>query len=138
MKRAGLHVRTNDVHQDVRQAVKRFAQWLRKGSDFPVRVPVYLSKNKWITTRENIRVSASFFAPFDNSSEPYIRIATGDYAELKRKYGRDRALAAILCSIGHEVIHYQQWCQGKQFREDEAVKGAYKMIRLYSKTTLHP
>jgi hypothetical protein len=33
--------------------------------------------------RHGERVSASFFAPNDRNEEPFIRIATGDYGQLK-------------------------------------------------------
>lgn len=37
--------------------------------------------------------------------EPYIKVATGSYAELCRSDGKDDALAAIL----YTLTHYFQW-----------------------------
>jgi hypothetical protein len=70
--------------------------------------------------------------------EPYIRVATGDYNASKRKYGRDNALAAILCSVAHEIVHYEQWIQGRETSEQEAVRRAQRILRSYSKAVLHP
>ncbi|MFS0605303.1 hypothetical protein [Peribacillus frigoritolerans] len=49
-----------------------------------------------------------FFAPYDKTVEPYIRIATGDYEESVSERGKNDALWAILSSMAHEIIHYQQ------------------------------
>ncbi|WP_157831116.1 MULTISPECIES: hypothetical protein [Bacillaceae] len=48
--------------------------------EFPIRVVVTDSQLKTRDTRE--LASATFFAPYDKTVEPYIRIATGDYEEL--------------------------------------------------------
>ena len=136
--RDGLFVRGNNVHPEVRRSVIQFARWMRLHFKFPIRVPVYLSPNAQIVTKTRKRVSASFFAPYDRSLEPYIRVATGDYIGLRTKHGPDDALAAILCSVAHEIVHYQQWIQGKETREREAVWGAQKILRAYAKAVLHP
>lgn len=136
--RSGLYVRASKANPEVRKAVIRFARWLRRNYEFPVRVPVYLSDKANIITRDGEPVSASFFAPFDRSVEPYIRIATGDYIARQKKCGRDNALAAILCSLAHEIVHYQQWIQDKDLSEPEAVRGALRILRFYAKTVMHP
>jgi len=136
--RVGLFIRGNNVHPEVRRSVIRFARWMRIHFEFPIRVPVYLSANSQIVTKNRKLVSASFFAPHDRSVEPYIRVATGDYIGRRNEHGRDNALAAILCSVAHEIIHYQQWIQGKETREREAVRGAEKILRAYAKGVLHP
>jgi hypothetical protein len=41
--------------------------------------------------------------------EPYVRIATGDYQMLLKKWGKDNALNAILKCIAHKLTHYFQW-----------------------------
>lgn len=89
-------------------------------------------------TRDRTEVSATFFAPYDRAHEPYIRVATGDYLELKREGGRDDALAAILCSVAHEIVHYEQWHKGSKFCEQAANLRARQIVRKYSKTTKHP
>ena len=84
------------------------------------------------------RVSASFFAPFDRRVEPFIRIATGDYPHLKRKLGRDRALAAFLQSLAHELVHYQQWVATGETSERGVVSRARRIVKRYALTTDHP
>lgn len=136
--RSGLRIKAFRAHPEVRRAVVRFARWARTEMDFPIRVPVYLSPSEWILTADKKRVSASFFAPFKRTAEPFIRVSTGDYLASVKKSGRDNALAAILCSVAHEITHYQQWIHGGKFCEREAIRKASKMIRAYAKTTSHP
>jgi len=85
------------------------------------------------------RVSASFFAPFDRSVEPFIRIATGDYAQLKKELGRDNALAAFLQSLAHELVHYQQWvATGGTSERGGVIRQAQRIVQRYAQTTDHP
>lgn len=123
---------------EVRGAVVRFARWLRSCTDFPLRVPVYLYPAATLVTRHGVRVTASFFAPFDRNVEPYIRVATGNYAELAARRGRDNALAAILCSVAHEVIHYRQWLSTGNTHERGVARRASAMVDAYAKTTDRP
>ena len=84
----------------------------------------------------------TFFEPFSYSVEPYIRIATGDYAELKIKIGRDNALATILKTIAHEITHYYQWINNIQLttigRERQATIYSNYIVDEYSMTREHP
>jgi hypothetical protein len=83
-------------------------------------------------------VSASFFAPLDRKVEPLIRVATGDYRQLKRSRGRDNALAAFLHSFAHELVHYQQWVAAGVVSERGAVREAKRIVRRYAMTTDRP
>jgi hypothetical protein len=83
-------------------------------------------------------VSASFFAPWDLQVEPYIRIATGDFARLRRKRGRDNALTSYIISISHEVTHYRQWISTGRTWERGVCREAVKMLRRYERTTARP
>src|ERR1700712_2742462 len=103
--RTGVRIRGARGHPEVRRAFIRFAKWLRQEYEFPIRVPVYLFPSEQIITMHGERGSASFFAPLDRSVEPLIRVATGDYVQLKEKHGRDDALAICLHSFAHEVVH---------------------------------
>jgi hypothetical protein len=82
--------------------------------------------------------SASFFAPWSRDEEPYIRIATGDYRELKEEEGRDNALAAFIVSMSHEVVHYQRWVETGEIWERGVARKALGMLRRYSSTVAHP
>lgn len=120
--RTGLRVRCDKgLNKAVRQSCINFAVWLRANMEFPIRVIVYVKKDYQIKTRDTKELaSASFFAPFDKTVEPYIRVATGDYDELVSERGEIDALWAILGSMAHEIIHYQQWLEDREFNEKEA------------------
>lgn len=97
--------------------------------EFPIKVVVYLKKNYQIKNRFTKElVSATFFAPFDKNVELYIRIATGDYEELVLERGEIDALWAILGSMAHEIIHYQQWVGDKDLDEDEAENRSEELL----------
>jgi hypothetical protein len=122
----------------VRAALIRFARWLRREFEFPIRVPVYLFPSEHIVTMHGDLVSASFFAPFNRSVEPFIRIATGDYPQLSKELGRDNALAAFLQSLAHELVHYQQWVATGETSERGVTRRAQRIVERYSLTTDHP
>jgi len=122
----------------VAKALARFGAWLRESHDFPMRVPVYLLPGDHVVTLDGVRVSASFFAPFDRNVEPYIRIATGDYAALRAERGRDSALASFIISFAHEIIHYQQWLKTGNTTERGVSRKAVSLLRQYEKTTDRP
>ena len=136
--RAGLRIRGGRGNPVVRHALIRFARWLRSGHAFPVRVPVYLSAKRRLITVHSGVVTASFFGPDDRREEPYIRIATGDYPELRASRGRDNALASFVTSLAHEVVHYEQWLDSKRFSERDAVRSALSILRRYERTVDHP
>ena len=136
--RKGLIIRGQRGHPDVREALKRFAKWLRQEYDFPIRVPVYLNMKYRHVTIEGEEVSASFFAPYDRSIEPYIRIATGDYDDLVAKSNKQDALAAYIRSLAHEVIHYQQWIVDGRTTEKGVDRKALAILRRYPQTVDMP
>lgn len=138
MHRSGLRIRGDRGHREVRAALIRYARWLRENYEFPVRVPVYLSGQAEIKTMHGERVSASFFAPWDRSEEPYIRIATGDYPALKRESGRDDALAAFITSLSHEIAHYLQWIESGELSERGVAVKARSMLSQYASTVDRP
>jgi hypothetical protein len=110
--RTGLRMRGHRGHPEVRRALNKYARWLRKSYDFPIRVPVYLFPGDIIFTEDGLSAVATFFVPFERQVEPFIRMSTGDYPKLKRLKGRDDALAPFLISLSHEVVHYFQWIEG--------------------------
>jgi len=136
--RPGLRIIRHRGDPAVGGALVRYAGWLRKNYDFPVRVPVYLRPGNHLVTRERHIASASFFAPFDLRVEPYIRIATGDYPVLKKQCGRDNALAQYIHSLSHELIHYWQWLETGTTWEAGVVVRATGMLRKYEKCVDHP
>ena len=114
---------------------------------FPVRVPIYFKETKYIKTSSKDLVSAVFFGPNDLMVEPYIKIAVGDYNDLCKVQGKDDALAAILCSITHELTHYFQWIkyhelwlsgEKNQYFERQAVYYGRQIVYDYADTREHP
>jgi len=137
-QRTGIRIRGHRGHPEVRGALIRFARWLRKNYEFPIRVPVYLSPHKEIVTIDGNKAEVSFFAPYDRNVEPYIRIATGDYPAEKREQGRDNALASYICALAHQVIHYQEWVETGELWEKGVERKATAILRRYELTTDHP
>jgi hypothetical protein len=124
----------SDKNVDVilKKAFVHFAKWLRCHYNFPKRVPVYVKKSYYIITKyTKEQAVASFFAPFDKREEPYIRIATGDFNDLEKEHGRKDAILLILQSLAHELQHYYQWLDDKEFLEDEAEEGSGELIAEY-------
>ncbi|NCT38571.1 hypothetical protein GTW56_21540 [Bacillus sp. EB93] len=134
--RTGLRLRSEaGVHPEVRSVCIKFCKWLRTQMEFPVRVVIYLKKDYQIKNRTTKQmVTATFFAPYDKNVEPFIRIATGDYSELIEERGTKDALYAMLDSIAHEIIHYQQWLENKELNEEEAEEKGYKLVDSYAET----
>ena len=130
--KAGLIVRGQRGNPVVRKALVRFARWARANQDFPVRVPVYLNAKEKHLTLENEWVCASFFAPYSRRGQPYIRIATGDYPKLLRARGRNDALAAIIMSFCHELVHYRQWVETGTITERGVLVRARAMLQQYA------
>jgi hypothetical protein len=128
-RRTGLYIRGRRGEPEVRVALIKFARWLRSEYEFPIRVPVYLSPNKFIRTMHSDDVSASFFAPWDCNAEPYIRIATGYYKQLKEDHVRDNALSSFIISLSHEIVHYRQWVETRR-------ASAIRMAKLLMRTPL--
>lgn len=142
-RRKGLRFRYDkDVSSEVRDACMQFAIWLRSKYSFPLRIPVYVKSAKRLLTLDGDVAVGTFFEPVDYTIEPYIRIAAGDYMELKNDIGRDNALGAILYTIAHELTHYFQWINGINHSDKElelvAKTLATEILSEYAKTREHP
>ena len=137
-RRSGLRICGYRGHPAVRAALLRYASWLRSQLEFPVRVPVYLLAGKSVRTVDGRLGSASIFLPWNRKVEPYIRIATGDFQELRRAHGRDNALAAYLSSLSHEIVHYRQWVETGRSWEEGVVTKAKRLVDRYARTVDHP
>jgi len=142
-RRQGLRLRIDpDVHPDVKEAILKFAKWLRTEYYFPMRVPVYIKASKHIKALDGELVSATFFKPNCKWVEPYARVSTGDYMDMQAQRGRDNALASILMSIAHELTHYFQWINNLPLtlmgEERQATIYARYIIDEYAETRGHP
>ncbi len=136
--RTGLRLRCDHIDPEARSAILEFAKWLRSQTNFPIRVVAYIKPSKNIRNSSGELVSATFFAPFDKTVEPYIRVAAGDYCDLKKERGRDDALAAILHSLAHEIAHYEQWIKDANLNCGGATKRASNLISKYAEIREHP
>lgn len=101
-------------------------------------VPVYLSSSYTVRTIHGEECSASIFLPWSRRQEPFIRIATGDYPQLRRQWGRNDVLAAYLVSLSHEVIHYQQWIATGDSSERGVAAKARGLVQRYAKVVPEP
>ena len=119
-------------------ALMKFAKWLRSTRSFPVRVTAYLTQNPTVKTVHGEVGVASFYGPWTSNYQPFIRIATGDYPELRKELGRDNALASILTSFAHEIVHYDQWLSDRPQCEKEAEEEAGRLLWEYEETTDRP
>lgn len=141
--RSGLYLRCEkEVEEEVRIACKEFAKWLRSEYYFPVKVVVYIKSCVYLNTQDKDIAVGTFFEPYDYTQEPFIRIATGDYKELKESIGRDNALASILKCMAHELTHYFQWINSLKLtemgRERQASQYSRFIMDEYSETREHP
>ena len=135
---SGLRICGQRGHPVVRRALVRFGRWLRNEYEFPVLVRVYLSPHPYIIARDGKRCTAAIWIPDDENDYPYIRIATGDYEELREESNRDDALAVTIVSFAHEIIHYRQWIETDNLWERGVAVKAIGLLRKYEKTTSHP
>ncbi len=75
-------------------------------------------------------------------SEPYIRLAVGDYNELSLECGKDRALASYLHCMAHEITHYYQWVCDVSLSDMQAERQAKyyadTILARYAETREHP
>lgn len=138
-RRKGLRIIDQGVDPEVKEAVKRFASWLRQRFKFPVRVPVYLKPQVWVKNKKGELCTGIFFGPLEKADEPFIKVATGDYGDLLQEEGRDGALAAILCTVAHETLHYFEWLgEIEEKSEGEISADAIALIQEYAGHVEHP
>lgn len=131
-RRKGLRINASRVDKDIGDAFKLFAGWLRRRYEFPVRIPVYLSPKKEIKNRSGEICVSTFFAPFENEVEPYIRIATGDYIEMCQENGKTDALFSLLHSLALGVLNYRKWIEDNEHFDDyEAEEDAEILLKEY-------
>lgn len=130
-RRAGLRCRIDrEVDPRLRRTCLAFFRWLRREYPFPVRVCVYLKRDRRIRAKDGECVCGTFWWPYDIHEEPYVRIAAGDFAELCRKKGEEEAIREILLCIAHELTHYYQWLNDIKLTERGEERQASMQSRL--------
>jgi hypothetical protein len=83
-------------------------------------------------------VETSLFMPWARTLEPYIRIATGDYSEIRRERGRDNALAVYLHVLTLQVLHYREWVETGDSSNRGKDARATRLVEKYAKTVDRP
>ena len=146
--RSGIRIYFDkNVDFEVRRACKEYIRWLRNYYEFPIRVPIYFKDTKYVKNSEGEESSALFFGPNQLTMELYIKISVGDYEDLLKDRDKDNALAAILCSVTHELTHYFQWIKYHEtwlsgdknnFFERQAVYYGREIVYDYAETREHP
>lgn len=112
--RTGLYLRFDKgVDSFLREECKDFAKWLRQHYSFPVRVPIYFKNKVKLLCADGDEAFATFFMPDSYRDEPYIRVAVGDYPQLREEWGTIDSLYSVLSNIAHELTHYFQWINGE-------------------------
>ena len=102
------------IDVDLRKVCKKFAIYLRKEYEFPIRVNIHVKNTNKIRAMDNDYVYG-LLCYDDFSIEPDIWVAAGDFSVLKENYGYVNAVISILRTIAHELTHYYQWINQIQF-----------------------
>ncbi len=128
-RRTGLRLHfysgiNGNIDSTARLFLLNFAKWLRRNYEFPIRVNVYIKNSEFIRSLDGELVSATFFAPFDRTLEPYAKISAGDHTASVKKYGAFSALCSIAASLAHELTHYFQWINGFDLSEKQTERQA--------------
>lgn len=90
--RQGLRLRFDKgVDPELRLAILKFANWVRREFDFPIRVVAYIRSTEYIKAKDGDLVSGTFWGPYDRTEEPCIRVAAGDFYKLTKKMGQGQS-----------------------------------------------
>ena len=136
--RKGLRIRGGRGNPGQRRALIRFSRWLRTEFEFPICVPVYLFPSDHIITKMDWKsCERVILLPYRRDAAAY-RIATGDYGRLKREQRRDDVLAAFICSLAHEIVHYQQWVMTGNTWERGVGRKVRAILRRYAAAVDRP
>ena len=122
-----------NVHADVKRAVCKFVAWLRRHSDFPVRLTIYLFAEERVTAPSGNTGYSFLWKPDDRTNPAVIHAATGDYDELLKTRGNmDDALCAVLYSIILHIVQYQDWCFEKSWSKATIKRHQNALLNKYA------
>jgi hypothetical protein len=128
----GIIIKNNSVNSEIIKECVEFAKWYQKRIQHSIPVVVSLENAEYVITKKTKeKVSAIFWGPYDKNESAKIIIATGEYDYLVKKYGKFNALKAILGSLAHELIHYQQWIENRKANEQEARNKGKELVFQY-------
>jgi hypothetical protein len=129
--KSGLFFRFDPfVQPQVKQCILSFGKWLRKNTEFPKKMIVYI-KNNTVLQSTSGASQGIFYAPYDKNRYPHIKIAVGDFEQEVSRYGSASVLKSNLNTIAHEIVHYQQWIQNTPFKEREAISKGENLLNQF-------
>lgn len=126
----GLRIRCVDrIEPQLKDIIIEFGTWLRKKINFPNRLFIYVRNKYKSKTNSDENFLASFFAPYNKDSNPYIRIDIENH----KVEGNDSKefRHSILISIAHEIVHYMQWIGNISFYEKEAEDKSEQLVEQF-------
>ena len=136
------------VNKEVKRACLNLQKWLSKNIYFPVKLCVYIRKSRRVVTANGESVVGRLSVPKNRKNikngEIFAEVAIGDYKELLNKEKKPVALAQLLTTIAHEIVHYFQWINNEiigylpYFKEKDAEKYSTKLLLEYSKLEKYP
>lgn len=143
--RPGLQLRFYPgVRDDARAALKAFARWLRRQVEFrhPVRVTVVphvtvLGPDDGAAGWAVFEIPSPDYAPGDVIR---IYLGAGQVEVLERHYAFRRvdSRAKLLHDLAHEVVHYEQWRDGREVNERGVNRRAAALVARYRRAALRP
>ena len=109
-----------------------FARWLRYRVRFRHHVPVEVVPEACIATDDGL-AWAAFYEPAAPGDCPRIYVAGGSVVAFRRVHGwtTQRALRALRVDLAHEVVHYEQWRDGRDLTERGVDMRARRLVREY-------
>lgn len=141
--RAGLRLRFYPgVREDVRSMLKGFARWLR--TEIRFRHPVHVTVVPHATVLGDGVGSAGWavflIPPPDYHRGDVVRIVLGGgkVTVLESEYGLStpNSLLRLAHDLAHEVVHYEQWRDGRPITERGVNRRAAALVRRFRRTTL--
>jgi hypothetical protein len=120
------------VPAHARRTLVPFARWLRYRLPFRHHVPVEVVPEACIETDQGL-AWAAFYAPTMPGDSPRIYLAGGSAAVMRRLHGwtTQRALRVLRVDLAHEVVHYEQWRDGREMTERGVDERARRLVREY-------
>lgn len=121
--RPGLRLRFyTGVREDVREGLKSFARWLRREVEIAHPLRVTVVRQATVMGDHGAPGWAAFLIPAaDYAPGDVVRIFVGGgkVEVLERHFGFTRAgsVLRLLQDLAHEVVHYEQWRDGRPITE---------------------
>lgn len=142
--RPGLRLRFYPgVRRDVREALKAFASWLRGEIGFEHPVQVTVVPHATVRGHDGPAGWAAFLIPpADYAVGDVVRIivGAGKVRVLESHYGLSppETWQRLLHDVAHEVVHYEQWRDGRPVTERGVNRRAAALVERYQRRASRP